>query len=102
MVISLWYYIAWYGSYPELVFTYILCLPYAQDYLVVYIILATYCLLLIHRGSYDPRCCVLVFKCKINVCTHLGGAHIYIRTLLLCFSMYTSYAIPCVVIKHQK
>ena len=56
-----------------------------------------------YRGSVDPSCCALVFKCKTKVCTLLGGARLYF-VILACNNL--NYPIlcanPCVVIKHQK
>ena len=75
-----------------------------QDiFIIAYLTLAYVGWFAKYRGSVDPRCCALVFKCKTKLCTHLGGARLYFTELACNDPVYLIFcANPCVVIKHQK
>jgi hypothetical protein len=51
---------------------------YYVSYFVQVVVIVISCflqmfLISIVRGSFEPRCCAFVFKCKLLICTHLGG-----------------------------
>jgi hypothetical protein len=76
----------WYDSYLKIVFTYLyFSLVCASMICCLSSLLAHDVWFLKYRGSYDPRCFVHVFKCKIELCTHIAGVHLYDRNLLICF-----------------
>ena len=76
---------------------------YARYMFLVYLTLAYDGGFAKYRGSVDPSCCALVFKCKTKLCTLLGGARLYFADLACNDLVYLiSCANPCVVIKHQK
>ena len=63
------------------------CLTSMQDICVIaYLFLAYDGWFAKYRGSVDPSCCALVFKCKFKMCTHLGGARLYFVNLVAMLS----------------
>ena len=50
------------------------------------------------RESFKPICCAFVFKCKLLICTHLGGASLFLGNMLLIHSWCRFNANPSVVI----
>ena len=70
------------------------------NFIFVYVSCLSSCWISLVMRHLAPICCAFVFKCKLLVCTHVGGVPLCFANMLALYSDFL--ANPYIVIKHQK